>query len=284
MLLALALLALMLLLLLPFLHARALMTIAPASETRALPVIMYHSLLKEQSRWGPYVVSPELLEQDIIYLKAQGFTFVSMAQVIDFVTGNGPLPEKPILLTLDDGYLNSLLYLPDILQQQDVYAVISVVGEYADVFSFQESHSPSYSYMSWAEMKVLQECGRVEFANHSYYFHHMGTRQGAMRKKGEPKSDWLTLLRSDALLLQCALTERSGITPRIYAYPFGKISAGADEALREIGFEATLSCYERVTILKRGDTDTLYSIGRYNRPAGVSTETFFKSIIKEAGK
>ena len=281
---ALALLALLALLLLPFLHARALAAFLPAAETRPLPVIMYHSLLKESDRWGPYTISPSLLEKDIIYLKTQGYTFVSMAEIIDFVTGDGDLPEKPVLLTLDDGNLNNLLYLPEILARQEVPALISVVGEYTDIFTLQEDRNPSYAYMSWTDLKEFSENPRVEIANHSYYFHHMGARQGSMRKKGEAKRDWLAALHSDTMAMQTALAERCGLSPRVYTYPYGKISSGSDDALRAMGFEATLSCAERVTILKKGDADTLFSLGRYNRPANIGTEQFFSKIFKEVSK
>ena len=76
------------------------------------------------------------------------------------------------------------------------------------------------------------------------------------------------------------LTAQCGVTPRVYVYPYGQISDGADAALRALGFEATLSCYERVTVLRRGDPDCLYSIGRYNRPAGPSSEEFFRRILR----
>ena len=270
------------LLLFPFLWARTAAAFSPGGERRALPVIMYHSLLREEARWGEYVVSPEQLERDLAYLKGQGFTFVSVAEVLEFVTGTGPLPEKPVLLTLDDGYLNNSVYLPEILERQDARAVVAVVGEYTDIFSLQEDHSPSYAHMTWDDLKALAENPRIELANHSYYFHHQGDRKGAMRKPGEHKNDWLAALRSDAQALQDALTARCGVTPRVYAYPYGQISDGADGALRRMGFEATLSCYQRVTVLQRGEPECLLSIGRYNRPAGAAAEIFFKPILEEA--
>lgn len=281
---ALALLALFALLFLPFLHARSLSAFSSAAETRALPVIMYHSLLKEQRRWNDYVISPELLEQDIVYLKSLGYTFISMAEAVAFVKEDGILPEKPILLTLDDGYLNNYLYLPDILERQDARAVVSVVGEYSDVYTYQDDHNPTYAYMSWPDIKELSQNPRIEIGNHSYYFHHMGARSGAMRKSGESKNEWLAALRSDTLSLQSALTSKCGVTPTIYTYPYGKISKGADEALAELGFSATLSCNEKISVLRRGDDSTLLSIGRFNRPAKVDTQSFFNKLFGRAGK
>lgn len=38
-----------------------------------LPIIMYHSLLKEQARSGKYTISPEILKQDLEYIKNNGY-------------------------------------------------------------------------------------------------------------------------------------------------------------------------------------------------------------------
>lgn len=277
---ALALLALCALLLVPFLLGRTADAFAPAPETRALPVVMYHSLLRDPARWGDYVVSPAQLERDLAYLQEQGYVFVTMAEVIGFVSGAGTLPEKPALLTLDDGYLNNRVYLPEILARRDAHAVIAAVGEYADLFTAREDHNPSYAHMTWAELRDFAAEGRVELGCHSYYFHHQGARLGASRRRGESRGAWLEALCGDARAMRDRLTTQCGVTPRVYVYPYGQISDGADAALRALGFEATLSCYERVTVLRRGDPDCLYSIGRYNRPAGPSSEEFFRRILR----
>ena len=50
-----------------------------------LPIIMYHGVLKDTKRQGKYVISPELLESDMKYLKENGYTPVFMQDVIDHV-------------------------------------------------------------------------------------------------------------------------------------------------------------------------------------------------------
>ena len=68
-----------------------------------LPIIMYHSLLKDSTYHGKYVLSPLQLEADLQYLQKEGYTTVHMADVIDYVTNGTPLPERPIVLSFDDG-------------------------------------------------------------------------------------------------------------------------------------------------------------------------------------
>ena len=63
---------------------------------------MYHSILKDPQRTGDYVISPEQLEKDLIYLQNHGYTTVLLADLIAYVHEGTPLPDKPIVLTFDD--------------------------------------------------------------------------------------------------------------------------------------------------------------------------------------
>ena len=75
-----------------------------------LPVLMYHSVLKDPQRTGKYTITPKKFEEDLIYLKNNGYETVSLKQVIKYVYHNEPLPEKPILLTFDDGNQHTHLH------------------------------------------------------------------------------------------------------------------------------------------------------------------------------
>ncbi|MEE1047663.1 MAG: polysaccharide deacetylase, partial [Clostridia bacterium] len=54
-----------------------------------------------------------------------------------------------------------------------------------------------------------------------------------------------------------------GYTPVAFAYPFGSVSEASYNILKEMGFKATLSCEERVNVIK--DSEDLYMMGRYLR-------------------
>jgi len=243
---------------------------------------MYHSLLADPARAGEYVVSPAVLEQDLQTLRQRGYTCVLMRDVIDYVLRGTPLPEKPVVITLDDGYLNNLLYLPEILERNDACAVISVVGEYIDIFSRQADPNPSYAHMTWTDIGQLSRNGRIEIANHSYNLHHQQPRKGAQQNPGESDAHYRQLLTEDALALNRALLQHGGTAPQVYTYPYGQITPGADDILRDAGFAATLSCYERVSTVVQGQPSSLYSIGRFNRPAGVSTDAFIQKVTNGA--
>ena len=245
-----------------------------------LPVVMYHSIVDSDERASKYVVKPSIVEQDFTWLRDNGYTSVSAAQLLDYVYGTGDLPDKPVLITLDDGFFNNLSYLPPLLEKYDFHAVVSVVG----AFTAKESdacpkQSNIYSYLRWDQINELCGMGRVEIGNHTYNMHGSGGRQGVVRASGESDGEYYGSLQRDIEKLQQKLREKCGSVPAIFTYPYGTETDIAREVVSDMGFRVTLTCREYVNMIERGK-DCLLELGRYNRPTGVSSEKFFGAMTK----
>ena len=76
-------------------------TAAPATDY--LPVVMYHHF-DPQPGDTKMVVSPARFEEQMTALKNAGYTAVTPQQLVDYVDKGVALPEKPIWITMDDGY------------------------------------------------------------------------------------------------------------------------------------------------------------------------------------
>lgn len=250
---------------------------AASADGVPVPILMYHSILKDPKLQGQYIVSPNVLEQDMLYLKEHGYTTVFVSELADSVLSGKPLPEKPVVLSFDDGYLNNLTYVLPLLEQYDMKAVISVVGSYSQTFSDSDDHSPSYSHLTWDDISQLAASGHVEIGNHTYDMHRQSPRKGAKRLQGESGDHYRQALLEDVGRLQQVLSENCGLTPTTFAYPYGYISDEAEPVLAEMGFTAALTCYEHVSVIG-SDPQALMSLGRFNRPAGISTEQFMKKV------
>lgn len=254
---------------------------AAETDRRKLPVLMYHSVLKDARRAGKYVVSPDTFESDMRYLLDHGYESVLPSELAAFADGSGRLPDKPVLITLDDGYYNNLTYVLPILDRLNMKAVVDVVGQYADTFSERSDPNPNYAYLSWDEITELADSGRIEIGNHTYGMHTESSRLGCMKKRGEDFDTYRALLLGDLGRLQTLLQSRAHVTCITFAYPFGDISPEATEVLKELGFQCTLTCYERTNTVVRGDPESLLMLGRYNRPAGLSTEAFMARVLRD---
>lgn len=246
-----------------------------AEETVSLPVIMYHSVLKDASKTGKYVITPKSVEEDLIYLKEHGYTSVRASDVINYVLHDGSLPEKPYLITLDDGCYNNLTYVLPLLEKYDAYAVISIVGSYSESFSESGDANSSYSYLRWEDIINLKNSGRVEFANHSYDMHSIGKhRIGSKKITWEEDGEYIDKFSKDCLKTQKLLIDNCGIEPVIYTYPFGAYCEESHEFLNDNGFVMTLSCEEGINRISH-NKDCLYIMMRINRPGNMASSEFF---------
>jgi len=244
-----------------------------------LPILMYHSVLKDPERTGKYTITPRKFEDDIIYLKTNGYKFVSLKQVIKYVYHGDPLPQKPILITFDDGMYNNMEYILPILEKHDACAVFAVVGSYTDEYSQSGITNPNYSYLRWCDINQLMETGRVEFASHSYDLHNISAkRYGTAKKKGESSLEFISLFHEDTQKMQSAFKTNCIFTPFAYAYPLGNFSSESERVLKKTGFLSSFSCIEGINVITQDNPDCLYLLKRYNRDGRLSTEKFFQKI------
>lgn len=256
---------------------RAVRSANKETEGIKVPIIMYHSILKSAKVQTKYIVTPEQFESDLIWLKDNGYTSIFMSELINYVYDGTELPEKPVIITFDDGYYNNLTYMYPLLVKYDMKAVVSVVGTYTESFSNSMDLNPAYAHLTWSNIKELSESGHVEIQNHSYNMHTNTDRKGCKIKSNETYDGYKNILSSDVMKLQSMLAEKSGVAPNTFTYPFGYICDESEQIIKELGFKASLSCYENVNYITR-DTECLYSLKRFNRDSRLSTSKFMSKI------
>ena len=243
-----------------------------------LPVLMYHAINEKSSKVGKYVISPKRFEEDIIYLKNNGYQTVSAKQLVKYVYSGEALPEKPIVLTFDDGMYNNLEYALPILRKYGFCAVFSVVGSYTDEYTENGIVNPDYSYLRWEDIAALSDDPQIEFGNHSYGFHSISkARYGTKKNKSESLEDYISTFYRDTEKLQSEFLTNCNFKPIIYTYPFGSYSEESLRVLKKMGFLVTFSCFEGVNTVTR-DAECLYMLKRYNRDGRITTSQFFKKL------
>jgi len=234
-------------------------------QSVSVPIIMYHGLIKDRKLQTRYFICPSAFEEDLKYLQRNGYTTIVMQDLINFVDHGTPLPEKPIILTFDDGYYNNYHYAYPLLQKYNKRAVFSIIGKYTEEYSLEREFHAAYSHLSWNHINQMIITGHGEFQNHTFNMHtsHKG-RQGAAQKHGESIEVYSGMLNDDIGKLQDRMREITGLTPTTFTYPFGFISDSSRDILKEMGFRATLSCREGVNQITR-NPDDLFSLKRYLR-------------------
>ncbi len=243
------------------------------ADTVEVPILMYHNIFRNSNPSGDYIISEAAFEKDLIYLTEKGYTTIVMQDLINYTEGKGSLPEKPVILTFDDGYYNNCAYAYPLLKKYNSKAVISIIGYYTDLYTKNPDENPAYSHLTWPDIKEMMKSGLVEFQNHSYNLHTTDKgRSGTKKKKGENLAEYTAVLTSDLGQLQDAFSASCGYTPTTFTYPFGSVSEASFDIIKKMGFKASLSCESGMNRISK-NPDDLYMLKRYLRTPKKSAES-----------
>ena len=246
----------------------------PPQPPKRLPVVMYHQIAEDFSGSGNYVLSAAQLEKDLIYLRDAGYESVSVTQLLDWFSGVGTLPEKPCMITFDDGYESTAALAAPLLEKYSFTGVVAVIGSVAQQYSEQPDHNLHYSHLSWEAVAELSQGDVLEVQYHSWDMHSLSPRKGCNKRRGEDEAAYRAVLRADVTRFteECG---KHGVTPvPALAYPFGAYCALTGEIMEEMGFRIAFTCTERVNLLQQ-TAEGLVELGRFNRAAGKTSRDFF---------
>ena len=248
---------------------------AAERETLSLPVVMYHDISRDPASWGPYVISEAELEADLQWLKAHGYETVSLQDLLDWEAGTFAMPEKPCMITFDDGACSTAAYAEPLLARYGFCGAAALIGSVCEQFSENGERDPELSNLSWEAAGEMAERGTVELICHTWDMHRLSPRRGCSRMSGESEAAYRAALWRDFSRFQ----ERSAahgvsVTPAV-AYPYGAYSRATADAAREMGFLAAFTCDEKVNRLTRAEGELL-RLGRFNRPHGPDGEKIFR--------
>lgn len=240
-------------------------TAAVVKNPVTLPILMYHQISEKPNRLGKYVISPQEFEQDCKLISEMGFETVTVNDLIAYTQGNGDLPEKPIMLTFDDGYESDYVYAFPILKRYGMRAVSSTVGSYTETYSGDVVKHIDYSHLNWDQMREMQGSGVFEFQNHSFDLHRYSEeRKGCRKSAAETVWQYDKLIREDIGHAQELFRKNLGHEATCFTYPFGSVDERLRNYILECGFSASLGVYEHLNFLT-GNPEELYELNRFNR-------------------
>lgn len=251
-------------------------------NTRSLPVLMYHHFAEKAET--DTVVTPERFREQMTALKEAGFTAVTLGQMLDYVDNGTPLPEKPVLITMDDGYTSNLTIAAPVLEELGMRATVFVIGINEGEETYIHSGAPlSPARFSYDEASEWVEKGILDLQSHTFDMHQLADygfsgRDGILPLSGEETDAYAASLRAD---LDAFLQRREGRveTPLLaLAYPFGYYTGETDRLLAEAGVAVTFTVEERCSRLEIGQRDSLRLLGRFNVTDRVSGKELVRRL------
>lgn len=243
-----------------------------------LPILMYHQISPNKKSWNNYVISPEEFRDDMEYIKKMGWESIGVLDLIAWQKGEFEMPDQPVMITFDDGFKSIIEYAEPVLEEMGYKAVVAVIGSLCEK-STDDEYPSEWDYMNWDDTKTLSERGTVELQCHSWDMHSGNRGAGCARKWGESIDDYRLRLSSDLSCFITEFTKRDIEFCYSIAYPYGAYDEDTLAVIKDMGFQAAFTCTEKINVLT-GDIEQLYSLGRFNRPHGISSEKYFLNIKK----
>lgn len=219
---------------------------------RAVPVLMYHHVSPHP---GLVTISPQTFEHQMALLANGGYTTLSADQFLAFLEGKSTPPDKSVLITFDDGYLDNYVHAFPVLQRHGLHAVIFAVtgwigegpcrphaGE-ADVANLPDclNHKQCFqaiddgraddAMLRWSEIERMEASGVVEIHSHTHT--HIRWDQAFLEK-----SERLAKLGEDLARSRQILQDRLGKTDLHLCWPWGYFEPEYQDVATRTGFEA----------------------------------------------
>lgn len=238
-------------------------------DTYVLPVLLYHHFADTVT--ADTVVSPQRFREQMEALCDAGYVTVTLRQIEEFVDQGIPLPEKSVLITIDDGYTSNLTIAAPILQELGMCATVFVIGIYEGESINPHSRNPLYPVrFSYQEAMEWVESGVLDLQCHTFDMHQLAGdgfsgRDGILRLQGEDTASYCEALRMDMREF-ARRRDKHGVPTRLVAlaYPYGYVAGEATLPLQSEGIRFTFTVAQHTNVLRMGDETCLWNMGRFN--------------------
>lgn len=258
------------------------------SSNIGLPVLMYHHFAPEAKEGT--VVTPARFREQMTALKEAGYHAVTIPQVIDFVENGADLPDKPVLITMDDGYGSNLDVAAPILEELGMCATVFVIGINEGEVNYPHSGEPMWQErFAFEKAAPWVEKGVIDPQSHTYDMHQLASygysgRDGVRRLEGESDEDYRNAILGDAEAFRQRREGRVATELLALAYPFGYYTQEADELMKEAGYQVTFTIDERPNWLSVGDSACLRMMGRLNVTDWISPEGLVSMVDRYSSR
>ena len=251
--------------------------------TADIPIILYHHFAETGS--PSTVVSREQFAENMATLSNAGYTAITPAQLVGFVDKGIDLPEKPIMITLDDGYYSNYEIAYPILRSYDLSATIFTIGVSNGKDLYKETGVPITPHFGDAEMLEMVQSGVISIQSHTYDMHQspeldMPCRTGVLPMDDEPEAAYITALREDIKRSISDIEASTGEPVIAFAFPGGVRDTLADVLLWEAGIRVTFTTQTGVNTIVKGLPQSLLGLKRFNIEGGVTGAQLLEMLEK----
>lgn len=177
-----------------------------ADSTIGVPILVYHNF--DPSKRGSMTISTAKFESQLQWLKVNGYTIIPLMKLVDYLQGKlAVLPQKSIVITVDDGRESIYKYMLPIVRKYQIPVTLFIYPEII-------SHA-SYA-LTWEQLKELQKTGLFTIGGHTYWHPNFKQEKRHLSKDAYQRLVHIQLFNSKKII-----EKKLGSPVTLLAWPFG---------------------------------------------------------------
>lgn len=208
-----------------------------------VPILMYHDILPKKEVF--FDVTPSELEAHFQLIKAKGVTPISLDLLMMHLQTGIPLPEKPVILTFDDGYGGHYEYVYPLLKKYGYPAVFSI-------YIKGVGNNVGRSHVDWQQLKEMAADPLVTIASHSV------THSNDLTKLPDEQ------LQKEIFDSKNILETQLGLKIRYFTYPVGKYDTRVANLVSAAGYQLALTMSD-IDERFAGASESLLAVSRFGQ-------------------
>jgi poly-beta-1,6-N-acetyl-D-glucosamine N-deacetylase len=248
-------------------------------------VLSFHDIVLEKTANSEIDdVTVDNLISYFSWLNTNGYNVISIQDVLTAQKTGQSLPKNSIILTFDDGYKSFYTYVMPLLKAFKYPATLAIVGSWLETpengtVLYADKLVPRSKFLSVTELQEISRSNLVEIASHTYDLHHgiLGNAQGntmpalttfeynKITNQYESEEHYLNRIKSDLVKNNAWIKTKTGKSPRIIVWPYGRYNQVAQTIAKDLGMEVAITLDDDEN-LEHQPIDSIHRIYLINNP------------------
>jgi peptidoglycan/xylan/chitin deacetylase (PgdA/CDA1 family) len=206
---------------------------------RTLPVLLYHSISDDaSSEVARFAISPKVFDDHMRHLEEEGYSSMRVTEFLPVLQGRSEvLPDRPVLVTFDDGFRDFLTNAVPIMQRHGIASTLYATTGFMGDGEVPGTNRSGDRMLTWGDLAEVASQG-VEVGGHTHT---------------HPMLDTLPRAGARDEVTRCKELIEHHLTAPVasFAYPHGYSSAWVRRVVAEAGY--TSACAVKNAMSHTGD-------------------------------
>jgi len=191
---------------------------------QTIPVISYHKFSKDKS--DTLTVKESAFEEQMRFLKENGYRVITIDQFFDFLDFKRPLPKKSVVITIDDDWFSTY---------EIAFPILKKYGYPATLFVYTDLIIPGGKTLSW---DLLAEMSKK---NMDIQCHTKSHRNLTKRNSQESFREYFEALKKEVAESAEIIRRQLNKDVKYLAYPFGDTNPLVIALLKKLGYRGAFT-------------------------------------------